>query len=582
MFKQILLVLTSLQAASCLNNGLALTPPMGWMSWSRFYCETNCTALPNACINEDLYKQHADRLYKDGFKDVGYTHIHIDDCWSEMERDPKTNRLVADHKRFSSGIPAGRLCSQHFEEIDAQTLADWNIDYFKFDGCYSSVPDLRENYPLFYKYLNKTGKPIVFSCEWPLYEHEVGETSDYKKISSTCNLFRNHGDVSNSWNSVLSIVDYYVQNQDTFIPYNGPGSWFDPDMLIIGNGLTVQESRTQLGVWAIWSSPLIMSNDLRVLTKDLRDILQTKAVIAVDQDPLGLMGKMVKAIKDVYVFVKPMTPFIGQNDTKNPRSYSFAILCMNKGNSSQSVTFKFNDLDLKNENGYGFVDLWSGKDLGTKKPDDTYTLTVDPHDSPMFKATIISGAPKSFFKGKTVVISGASRGIGLAIGLKLARDGAKIAIFAKTAQENPKLPGTIYTAAKEIGKVGGQCLPVQCDIRDEVNVADAVKETVKKFGGIDILVNNASAVSPTMTLDTDMKRYDLMQSVNTRGTFLLSKSCIPHLKKGNNPHILNLSPPLDMDKQWFAPHVAYTISKFGMSMNVLGMAGEFKARSHCC
>jgi citronellol/citronellal dehydrogenase len=186
-------------------------------------------------------------------------------------------------------------------------------------------------------------------------------------------------------------------------------------------------------------------------------------------------------------------------------------------------------------------------------------------------------ANTGFFKGKTVVISGASRGIGLSIALKLARDGANIAIFAKTATVNPKLPGTIYTAAEEIEKIGGQCLPVQCDIREEQNVTDAVDQTVKKFGGIDILINNASAVSPTSTLDTAIRRYDLMNNVNTRGTFLMSRSCIPYLKNGKNAHILNLSPPLSMEAQWFAPHIAYTIAKFGMSMCVLGMHEELRS-----
>jgi citronellol/citronellal dehydrogenase len=179
-------------------------------------------------------------------------------------------------------------------------------------------------------------------------------------------------------------------------------------------------------------------------------------------------------------------------------------------------------------------------------------------------------------RGKTLFITGASRGIGLAIGLRAARDGANVAIVAKTAEPNPKLPGTIHTAAKEIEAAGGKALPIMCDVRDEAQVAAAVKQTVDTFGGIDILVNNASAISLTTTEATEMKRYDLMHQINTRGTFLCSKLCIPHLKKAANPHVLNLSPPLNMETRWFAPHVAYTMAKFGMSMCVLGMAGEFK------
>ena len=179
-------------------------------------------------------------------------------------------------------------------------------------------------------------------------------------------------------------------------------------------------------------------------------------------------------------------------------------------------------------------------------------------------------------KNKTLFVSGASRGIGLAIAKRAAQDGANIILAAKTADPHPKLSGTIYTAADEIIEAGGRALPVVCDIRDEENVRNAVNKGVEEFGGIDICINNASAIQLTGTLQTDMKRYDLMNQINARGTFLVSKVCLPHLIKSDNPHILNLSPPLDMDPKWFGPHVAYTIAKFGMSLCVLGMAEEFK------
>ncbi len=180
------------------------------------------------------------------------------------------------------------------------------------------------------------------------------------------------------------------------------------------------------------------------------------------------------------------------------------------------------------------------------------------------------------FSGRRVLISGGSRGIGLAIAKKLARVGAKIAIMAKTSEPHPVLPGTIHSAAEEIVAEGGTALPIVTDIRFEDQVNKAVDETVKKFGGIDIVINNASAISLTPTIYTEMKRFDLMFDVNVRGTFLVSKTCIPHLLKSENPHILNLSPPLDMDKKWFKQTLAYSMSKFGMSQCVLGMAEEFK------
>lgn len=180
------------------------------------------------------------------------------------------------------------------------------------------------------------------------------------------------------------------------------------------------------------------------------------------------------------------------------------------------------------------------------------------------------------FKGKTVFITGASRGIGKAIGLRLAKEGANIVIAAKTAEPHPRLPGTIYSAAEEMEKAGGQALPVIVDIRSEELVQAAIDQAVEKFGGIDILINNASAIKLLPTEHLPMKRYDLMHSVNARGTFMTTKLCLPHLKKGNNPHVLNMSPPLSMDPKWFGGFVAYTMAKYGMSMCVLGHSEEFK------
>ncbi|MDE2052159.1 MAG: NAD(P)-dependent oxidoreductase, partial [Gammaproteobacteria bacterium] len=180
---------------------------------------------------------------------------------------------------------------------------------------------------------------------------------------------------------------------------------------------------------------------------------------------------------------------------------------------------------------------------------------------------------------RSLFITGASRGIGLAIAVRAARDGANVAIAAKTTEPHPKLPGTIFTAAAEIEAAGGRALPLATDIRDESQVARAVERTVQEFGGIDILVNNASAISLTGTPATDMRRFDLMHDVNTRGTFLCSKLCLPHLERAVNPHILMLSPPLNIEERWFAPHLAYSLAKFGMSLCVLGLAGELRPRA---
>ena len=182
----------------------------------------------------------------------------------------------------------------------------------------------------------------------------------------------------------------------------------------------------------------------------------------------------------------------------------------------------------------------------------------------------------STLAGKTLVITGASRGIGLAVALRAARDGANIAILAKTVEQDARLPGTIHTAAKEIEEAGGKALALKCDVRNEDEVKDAINKTAEHFGGIDALINNASAISLTPTADTEMKRFDLMNQVNGRATFMCSKYAIPFLKKSNNPHILNMSPPLNLNPRWFAPHLAYTMAKYNMSLCTLGMSAELK------
>lgn len=185
-------------------------------------------------------------------------------------------------------------------------------------------------------------------------------------------------------------------------------------------------------------------------------------------------------------------------------------------------------------------------------------------------------------KGKTLFITGASRGIGLAIALRAARDGANIAVAAKTAEPHPKLPGTIYTAAAEIERAGGKALPLVVDVRDEANVAAAVRQCAENFGGIDICINNASAISLASTEQIDMRRYDLIQQINTRGTFVTTRACVPYLKRAANPHVLTLSPPLDLKPRWFAPHLAYSLSKYGMSLCMLGMAEEYAQAGIAC
>ncbi|XP_022072442.2 alpha-N-acetylgalactosaminidase [Acanthochromis polyacanthus] len=329
-----LLVLTSVLCGTsvALDNGLMRTPPMGWLAWERFRCDIDCYNDPKNCISETLFTDMADRLAEDGWRELGYVYVNIDDCWSSMERDQQ-GRLQADPKRFPMGI---RNLSQYMHarglklgiygdmgshtcggypgtpldkiELDAQTFADWEVDMFKFDGCYSNASEQEKGYPLMSKALNATGHPIAYSCSWPAYQGGLPPKVNYTQLGKICNLWRNYGDIQDSWGSVLSIVDWFFDNQDVLAPAAGPGRWNDPDMLIVGDfGLSLDQSQTQMSLWAIMAAPLFMSNDLRTISADARRILQNKVLIGINQDPLGIQGRrIVKEKYGIEVFWRPL------------------------------------------------------------------------------------------------------------------------------------------------------------------------------------------------------------------------------------------------------------------------------------
>uniref|UniRef100_F1L2I1 Alpha-galactosidase n=1 Tax=Ascaris suum TaxID=6253 RepID=F1L2I1_ASCSU len=381
---------------------------MGWMSWTKFYCEMDCRRHPFSCINEKLYMDMADRLVEDGYAHAGYNTIHIDDCWMERQRD-STGRLVADRSRFPSGIGAladymhqrglklgiyedygTKTCagfpgSYGYLKIDAQTFAEWKVDYLKLDGCNVDIRLMAQGYPEMGHELNLTGRPIVYSCSWPAYMIDHPEMVDYDVIGRYCNLWRNFDDIRRSWSSIKSIIDYYDHHQDKHIPAQGPGKWHDPDMIIVGNTeISVDQSKVQMSIWSIWSAPLIMSNDLRLIAPAYRNILLNRHVIAVDQDPLGIMGRLVANTSDIGVYVKPMTPV----DYENQR-YSYAVAILNRNRSRQmDVELVLSKIGLTNPGGYLIMDLWSGQQKGLLKPSDIYSTRVNPTGIDFFKATL--------------------------------------------------------------------------------------------------------------------------------------------------------------------------------------------------
>lgn len=330
---QAVIFLACALCASALDNGLMLTPPMGWLAWERFRCDIDCVNDPKNCISEKLFMDMADRLFEDGWRELGYVYVNIDDCWSSMDRD-KNGRLQADPKRFPGGI---KKLSQYMHdrglklgiygdmgthtcggypgtpldkiELDAQTFADWEVDMFKYDGCYSNATEQEKGYPLMSKALNATGRPIGYSCSWPAYRGGLPPMVNYTQLGEICNLWRNYGDIQDSWTSVLSIVDWFFNNQDVLISAAGPGRWNDPDMLIIGDfGLSMDQSRSQMALWAIMAAPLFMSNDLRAISREAQAILQNKMIININQDSLGIQGRrIVKEKSGIQIFWRPLS-----------------------------------------------------------------------------------------------------------------------------------------------------------------------------------------------------------------------------------------------------------------------------------
>ncbi|KAL7074986.1 hypothetical protein ACQ4LE_006182 [Meloidogyne hapla] len=390
-----------------LENGLARTPPMGWMSWTVFYCEIDCFKYPTGCINEQLYKDMADKLVEGGYKDAGYVSVHVDDCWEARERD-SNGKLVANQTRFPSGIKSladymhvrglkfaiysdigVKTCGAYpgtldHIEIDAQTFAEWGSDYLKLDGCNIEFERMPSEYIKMGNALIKTNRPIVYSCSWPAYLYENQKALVYPLISEHCNLWRNYYDIDRSWKAIISIIHYYVKNQEILRSAQRPGAWNDPDMIVAGNPeITPSQAQVQLSVWAIWSAPLIMSNDLRTISNENKKILLNKNVIAVDQDPLGIFGRMVYKEASLYVFVKEMMPAI-----PNKELYSYAIAVVNYGTKPCKFSKSLFSLGLTYFGGYSVQDLWNEQQLGYMTPMDAYSVMLNHTSVSMIKATL--------------------------------------------------------------------------------------------------------------------------------------------------------------------------------------------------
>ncbi|KAL4705734.1 hypothetical protein ACJJTC_004604 [Scirpophaga incertulas] len=325
------IVVSSLvSVSSALDNGLALTPPMGWLTWERFRCITDCKKYPNECISENLIRRTVDLMIIEGYYEAGYEYVGIDDCWLEKARS-LDGRMVPDKERFPSGMKAladyihskglkfgiyedyGNLTCAGYpgvlghEQIDIDTFVGWDVDYLKLDGCYIEPTEMDKGYPDFGKMLNETGRPIMYSCSWPAYQEDKKILPDYASIAKHCNLWRNWDDIDDSWSSLESIMNWFGDNQERIAHHAGPGHWNDPDMLIIGNfGLTVDQSKVQMAVWAVLAAPLLISADLATMKPEFKQILLNRDIIAVNQDSLGKQGLRVITKKKIAVWSREL------------------------------------------------------------------------------------------------------------------------------------------------------------------------------------------------------------------------------------------------------------------------------------
>jgi hypothetical protein len=399
--------------ASGLDNGLARTPPMGWLSWERFGCNIDCNQFESSCISEKLYKDMADRLVELGLSGVGYTYVNIDDCWSTLGRT-KDGSIEEDHSRFPRGIQwlsdyihgkglkfgmytdIGRktcagypgLGDGHMKQDIAQ-FVKWGIDSLKVDGCYAEVDDMSRLYSELSQELNSTGRPVLYSCSWPAYQTDHCENpTDMQTLVDQCNLWRNYGDIQDSWGSVRDIIDFFARNSssDLMVKSAGPGHWNDPDMLVIGNpGTSYSEQRAQFALWAILAAPLYISSDLRVISTESLSILKNEEVIAINQDRLGRQGYVLSDTGSRRVWIRHLS-------LSSEGHERVAVVFENKATIFEKLRFKFNVSQIgwyvNSQARYSVRDVHAHRDVKLLASlDEVFEVDVDESSVEMFVFT---------------------------------------------------------------------------------------------------------------------------------------------------------------------------------------------------
>ncbi|XP_032086208.1 alpha-N-acetylgalactosaminidase-like [Thamnophis elegans] len=381
-------------AVSPLDNGLLRTPPMGWEPWLRFKCNTDCEKDPENCISEHLVKVMADRLAADGWKELGYEYVTLDDCWAAGKRDTR-GRLQADPQRFPSGMKAladyvhskglkfgiysdlgNATCAGYpgttldTVETDANTFAEWGVDMLKLDGCYSDSSLKAIGYPKMSRALNQTGRPIALSCSWPAYEGGLPPKVNYTLLGQICNFWRNYADIEDTWESLFHIIEWYGDHQDTLQPASGPGRWNDPDMLIVSDfGLSHEQSKVQAALWAILAAPFFISCNLRNISKEAKEMLQNPLLIYINQDLRGVQGRRIARKQNLEVWKRPLVN--GQ--------YAVAVLNNRTDGAPQSFATTPSLLGIPDcRAGYRLYDVLGRLSMGVYAFNDTISAKVTP------------------------------------------------------------------------------------------------------------------------------------------------------------------------------------------------------------
>ncbi|CAH8643971.1 unnamed protein product [Schistosoma rodhaini] len=398
----------TLNCVMCLDNGLARTPPMGWNTWRHLGCQVNCNNTQINCLNENAIKRTADKLVSDGWRDLGYKYVIIDDCWISRLRDTKTVALLPDSSRFPSGMKnlaqylhsknllfgitidygtgtcAGYPGSLDFLELDAKTLAEWEVDYVKMNSCNSPDHMMPDGFEKFSRLLNGTGRPMMFLCTYPLYGswYANPKSIDWKRLQNNCNLIRSLPNSFNSWASVMGIIDGYKVRNDVLPKVAGPGQWNDPDMLVLGNnGLSNDQKRVHMGMWCMFAAPLIISTDMDKVDQFSASLLRNKHLLAIDQDEGGHQAEFIKSRNDVQMWIRQL----------NDCPVGWAIACVYTRSDGGPINFTTNLDEFKSQmytisgDKFELVDVFTGdkfKDVGLKE---NFTIPINPSGIMMFR-----------------------------------------------------------------------------------------------------------------------------------------------------------------------------------------------------